>query len=189
MVTLLSPLLVPKAQSKFTVNGSAVNGTTVRVEGGFEDHHCAVEKVKRGRMQLGNEGIDEREAPMGFDLQGSTYIQRSTYIVIVHQSMVPRQSQYSHGWRLLESHSTFVGIYAVSQASCSRRRHPSNLEILHNPVNPQPALVVQQVLGMGDELVACPSLASTSDRPASSATHRRRKGKDGHRLKRQCPQQ
>lgn len=33
-VTLPSPLLVPATQSKFTANGSAVNGTTVSVKGG-----------------------------------------------------------------------------------------------------------------------------------------------------------
>ncbi|EAQ90053.1 hypothetical protein CHGG_06672 [Chaetomium globosum CBS 148.51] len=33
-VTLPSPLLVPAAQSKFTMNGSVVNGTTVTVKGG-----------------------------------------------------------------------------------------------------------------------------------------------------------
>jgi hypothetical protein len=34
LVSIPSPLLVPMTQSKFTVNGSVVNGTTLRVEGG-----------------------------------------------------------------------------------------------------------------------------------------------------------
>ena len=38
----------------------------------------------------------------------------------------------------------------ASQAFCSRRRHPSNF--LHRPMNPQPALIVQQVIDMCNEM-------------------------------------